>query len=75
MKDNSTWLREMCEDYRLETDDSDQSHRLAINGMIHRLRAEVERLRAKLENWESRVRCAIGLLNAALEEKEKADEK
>lgn len=42
------WMREMCADYRLAHDAHDVSMRLAINGFIHDLRADRDRLAAEV---------------------------
>lgn len=47
VEDHARWLREMCKDYRLSADESTTSRRSSINGYIHELRAEVERLTLK----------------------------
>lgn len=47
--DHERWLREMCEDYRLASDDHTIARRLAINGMIHDLRTELAALRRDRE--------------------------
>ncbi|MFN3075976.1 MAG: hypothetical protein ABT940_03660 [Alphaproteobacteria bacterium] len=40
--DDERWLREMVEDYRLESDNNLTAHRVAINTYIHKLRAELQ---------------------------------
>lgn len=48
------WLREMCDDYKLEADSFALSQQMAINELIHNLREELEAAKKDRDTWTAR---------------------